>query len=61
MYMGSGGAPEGVLAAGALKALGGQIWGRLCSATTTSAPAPKKAGSPISTASMPATTWCTAM
>ncbi len=29
MYMGSGGAPEGVLAAGALKALGGQIWGRL--------------------------------
>ncbi|WP_397543497.1 class II fructose-bisphosphatase [Roseovarius salis] len=29
MYMGAGGAPEGVLAAGALKALGGQIWGRL--------------------------------
>ncbi|MEL7257330.1 MAG: class II fructose-bisphosphatase [Pseudomonadota bacterium] len=29
MYMGSGGAPEGVLAAGALKCLGGQIWGRL--------------------------------
>ena len=29
MYMGTGGAPEGVLAAGALKALGGQIWGRL--------------------------------
>ncbi|MEM6576921.1 MAG: class II fructose-bisphosphatase [Pseudomonadota bacterium] len=29
LYMGSGGAPEGVLAAGALKALGGQIWGRL--------------------------------
>lgn len=29
MYMGIGGAPEGVLAAGALKALGGQIWGRL--------------------------------
>ncbi|MEM6376034.1 MAG: class II fructose-bisphosphatase [Pseudomonadota bacterium] len=29
IYMGSGGAPEGVLAAGALKALGGQIWGRL--------------------------------
>jgi fructose-1,6-bisphosphatase II / sedoheptulose-1,7-bisphosphatase len=29
MYMGSGGAPEGVLAAGALKCLGGQIWGQL--------------------------------
>ena len=29
MYMGSGGAPEGVLAAGALKCMGGQIWGRL--------------------------------
>jgi len=29
MYMGVGGAPEGVLAAGALKCLGGQIEGRL--------------------------------
>ncbi len=29
MYMGSGGAPEGVLAAAALKCLGGQIFGRL--------------------------------
>lgn len=29
MYMGSGGAPEGVLAAAALKCLGGQIYGRL--------------------------------
>ncbi len=29
MYMGSGGAPEGVLAAAALKCLGGQIQGRL--------------------------------
>lgn len=29
MYMGSGGAPEGVLAACALKCMGGQIWGRL--------------------------------
>jgi fructose-1,6-bisphosphatase II / sedoheptulose-1,7-bisphosphatase len=27
--MGSGGAPEGVLAASALKCMGGQIWGRL--------------------------------
>lgn len=29
MYMGSGGAPEGVLAASALKCIGGQMWGRL--------------------------------
>lgn len=29
MYMGTGGAPEGVLAAAALKCMGGQIWGRL--------------------------------
>jgi fructose-1,6-bisphosphatase II / sedoheptulose-1,7-bisphosphatase len=29
MYMGSGGAPEGVLAAAALRCMGGQMWGRL--------------------------------
>ncbi len=29
MYMGSGGAPEGVLAAAALKCMGGQLFGRL--------------------------------
>ncbi|MEM9715405.1 MAG: class II fructose-bisphosphatase [Pseudomonadota bacterium] len=29
MYMGEGGAPEGVLAASALKCLGGQMWGKL--------------------------------
>ena len=29
MYMGTGGAPEGVLAAAALKCMGGQMWGRL--------------------------------
>ncbi|MGL4322370.1 MAG: fructose-bisphosphatase class II, partial [Paracoccaceae bacterium] len=29
MYMGSGGAPEGVLAAAALKCMGGQIYGQL--------------------------------
>ena len=29
MYMGLGGAPEGVLAAAALKCMGGQMWGRL--------------------------------
>ena len=29
MYMGSGGAPEGVLAAAALKCMGGQMYGKL--------------------------------
>lgn len=29
VYMGTGGAPEGVLAASALKCMGGQFWGRL--------------------------------
>jgi len=29
MYVGSGGAPEGVLAASALRCIGGQMWGRL--------------------------------
>ncbi|HBZ42467.1 MAG TPA: class II fructose-bisphosphatase [Maritimibacter sp.] len=29
MYMGKGGAPEGVLAASALKCMGGQMWGQL--------------------------------
>ena len=29
MYMGSGGAPEGVLGAAALKCMGGQMWGKL--------------------------------
>ena len=29
MYMGSGGAPEGVLAAAALRCIGGQMQGRL--------------------------------
>ncbi len=29
MYMGVGGAPEGVLAAAALKCMGGQMWGKL--------------------------------
>jgi len=29
IYMGSGGAPEGVLAASALKCMGGQMWGQL--------------------------------
>ena len=35
MYVGQGGAPEGVLAAAALKCVGGQFQGGWCSATTT--------------------------
>ena len=35
IYMGSGGAPEGVLAAAALRCVGGQISAGCCSATTT--------------------------
>jgi fructose-1,6-bisphosphatase II / sedoheptulose-1,7-bisphosphatase len=47
MYMGTGGAPEGVLAAAALKCMGGQIFGRLVSATTTRSRAPRARASPI--------------
>ena len=57
MYMGLGGAPEGVLAAGALKCMGGQIWGRLTFRNDDERAAPRRRGSPIWTASMPATTW----
>lgn len=35
IYMGSGGAPEGVLAAAALRCVGGQFKAGCCSATTT--------------------------
>lgn len=51
MYMGSGGAPEGVLAAAALKCMGGQMFGKLLFATTTKKGVRKKRGSPISTGS----------
>jgi fructose-1,6-bisphosphatase II / sedoheptulose-1,7-bisphosphatase len=51
IYMGSGGAPEGVLAAAALRCIGGQMQGRsFCSATTTSVAARTGSVSPISTA-----------
>lgn len=44
MYMGSGGAPEGVLAAAALKCMGGQILGRLLFRNDDERARAKKAG-----------------
>ena len=44
MYMGSGGAPEGVLAAAALKCMGGQIFGKLLFRNDDEKARAKKAG-----------------
>ncbi|MEL7026624.1 MAG: class II fructose-bisphosphatase [Pseudomonadota bacterium] len=44
MYMGSGGAPEGVLAAAALKCMGGQIYGKLLFRNSDEEGRAKKAG-----------------
>ena len=44
IYMGSGGAPEGVLAAAALKCMGGQIYGRLIFRTEDEAVRARRAG-----------------
>ena len=44
MYMGSGGAPEGVLAAAALKCMGGQIFGKLTFRNDDERARAKKAG-----------------
>ncbi|ROU03358.1 class II fructose-bisphosphatase [Histidinibacterium lentulum] len=44
MYMGSGGAPEGVLAAAALKCMGGQIYGKLLFRNDDEKARAKKAG-----------------
>ncbi len=44
IYMGSGGAPEGVLAAAALKCMGGQIYGRLIFRTEDEATRARRAG-----------------
>lgn len=44
MYMGSGGAPEGVLAAAALKCMGGQIFGKLIFRNDDERARAKKAG-----------------
>lgn len=44
MYMGSGGAPEGVLAAAALKCMGGQIYGKLMFRNDDERDRAKKAG-----------------
>ncbi|MBY6152279.1 class II fructose-bisphosphatase [Vannielia litorea] len=44
MYMGLGGAPEGVLAAAALKCMGGQMWGKLTFRNDDEKARAKKAG-----------------
>ena len=44
MYMGQGGAPEGVLAAAALKCMGGQIYGKLLFRNDDEKARAKKAG-----------------
>jgi fructose-1,6-bisphosphatase II / sedoheptulose-1,7-bisphosphatase len=44
IYMGSGGAPEGVLAAAALKCMGGQIYGRLIFRSEDEATRARRAG-----------------
>jgi fructose-1,6-bisphosphatase II / sedoheptulose-1,7-bisphosphatase len=49
--MGIGGAPEGVLAAAALRCIGGQIQGRLTFRNDDEAPARAAGGSTISIAS----------
>ena len=58
MYMGSGGAPEGVLAAAALKCMGGQIFGKLLFRNDDERERrPEGRHHATSTASTPATTW----
>ena len=52
IYMGSGGAPEGVLAAAALRASAARSRAACCSATTTRRRARANGASPISTASI---------
>lgn len=44
IYMGEGGAPEGVLAAAAMRCLGGQMWGKLMFRTEEERARGKKAG-----------------
>jgi fructose-1,6-bisphosphatase II / sedoheptulose-1,7-bisphosphatase len=57
MYMGSGGAPEGVLAASALKCMGGQIFGQLLFRNDDERAAPRAPASPTCAASIPVTRW----
>jgi fructose-1,6-bisphosphatase II / sedoheptulose-1,7-bisphosphatase len=57
LYMGSGGAPEGVLAAAALRCVGGQFKGRLLFRNEAEKAAPANGASPISTRSTISTTW----
>ena len=57
MYMGSGGAPEGVLAASALKCMGGQIYGKLLFRNKDEVARAQRAGIADLDRSTPATTW----
>ena len=58
IYMGSGGAPEGVLAAAALRCIGGQIQGRLLFRNDDEkAPRHASGASPTSTANTRCSTW----
>ena len=52
MYLGRGGAPEGVLAAGALRCVGGQMQGRLVLNSPEKRPAPRRWASRIRARSM---------
>ena len=57
ILFGVGGTPEGVIAAAALKSMGGEIQGRLWPRTTTSVTPPSTPAT-TSTRSSPPTTWC---
>jgi fructose-1,6-bisphosphatase II / sedoheptulose-1,7-bisphosphatase len=57
IYLGIGGAPEGVLAAAALRCIGGQMQPALCSIPRKSAHAPRKWASRIRAANTRSKTW----
>ena len=57
IYIGQGGAPEGVLAAAALHCVGGQFQGRLVFRNDDERRAPPASASPTSTRSTTCTDW----
>jgi fructose-1,6-bisphosphatase II / sedoheptulose-1,7-bisphosphatase len=57
LYLGSGGAPEGVLACAALKCVGGQFQGRLVFRNDDERARAARGASPTSTASTTCTRW----
>ena len=60
LLYGIGGTPEAVLAAAAIRCLGGQIQGRLWTRTDEERQAAVEQGYDLESASSPATTWCAA-